>query len=75
MVEFETGTKTSENEKEESRLREEKTKEPNCNSDNVSEQGHRERNMEKVYEGHLKEEHEDKMRILKKKEQLLDLKL
>ena len=39
------------------------------------EQGHRERNIEKVYEGHLKEEYEVKMRIPQKKEQLLDLNL
>ena len=75
MVELESGKKTSENEQEESRLREEQTKELNCNSDTVREQGHRERNIKKVYEEHLKEEHEVKMRILKKKEQLLDLKL
>ena len=74
MVELESGKKTSENKQEESRLREEQTKEPNCNSDTVREQGHRERNIEKVYEENLKEEHEVKMRILKKKEQLLDLK-
>jgi len=46
-----------------------------ANSDTVREQGHGERNIEKVYEEHLKEEHEVKMRILKGKEQLLDLKL
>ena len=75
MVELESGKKTSENEQEESRLREEQTKEPNCNSDAVREQGNREVNIEKVLEQHLKEEHEVKMRILKKKEELLDLKL
>ena len=76
MVELETGKKTSENEQEESRLREEQTKEQTCNSDTDREQGHRERkNTEKVYEGHLKEEYEVKMRIPKKKEQLLDLNL
>ena len=75
MAELESGKKTSENKQEESRLREEQTKEPNCNSDTVREQGHRERDIEKVYEEHLKEEHEVfYMRILKKKEQLLDLK-
>ena len=72
MVELESGKKTSENKQEESRLREEQTKEPNCNFDTVREQGHRERNIEKVYEEHLKKKHEVKMRI--KKEQLLDLK-
>ena len=76
MVELESGKKTSENKQEESRLREEQTKEPNCNSDTVRDQGQRERDIEKVYEEHLKEEHEVfYMRILKKKEQLLDLKL
>ena len=75
MVELESGKKTSENEQEESRLREEQTKEPNCNSDTVREQGNREMNIEKVLEQHLKEEHEIKMRILKKKEELVDLKL
>ena len=75
MVELESGKKTSENEQEESRLREEQTKEPNCNSDAVREQGNREVNIEKVLEQHLKEEHEVKMRILKKKEELLDLEL
>ena len=75
MAELESGNKTSENEQEESRLREEQTKEPNCNSDAVREQGNREVNIEKVLEQHLKEEHEVKMRILKKKEELLDLKL
>ena len=75
MAELESGKKTSENEQEESRLREEQTKEPNCNSDTVREQGNREVNIEKVLEQHLKEEHEVKMRILKKKEELLDLKL
>ena len=75
MVELESGKKTSENEQEESRLRKEQTKEPNCNSDTVREQGNREMNIEKVLEQHLKEEHEVKMRILKKKEELLDLKL
>ena len=75
MAELESGKKTSENEQEESRLREEQTKEPNCNSDAVREQGNREVNIEKVLEQHLKEEHEVKMRILKKKEELLDLKL
>ena len=75
MVELESGKKTSENEQEESRLREEQTKEPNCNSVTVREQGNREMNIEKVLEQHLKEEHEIKMRILKKKEELVDLKL
>ena len=75
MAELESGKKTSENEQEESRLREEQTKEPNCNSDTVREQGNREVNIEKVLEQHLKEEHEVKMRILKRKEELLDLKL
>ena len=75
MVELESGKKTSENEQEESRLREEQTKEPNRNSDTVREQGNREMNIEKVLEQHLKEEHEIKMRILKKKEELVDLKL
>ena len=75
IVESESGKKTSENEQKESRLREEQTKEPNCNSDTVREQGNREMNIEKVLEQHLKEEHEVKMRILKKKEELLDLKL
>ena len=75
MVELESGKKTSENEQEESRLREEQTKEPNCNSDTVREQGNREVNIEKVLEQHLKAEHEVKMRILKRKEELLDLKL
>ena len=75
MVELESGKKTSENEQEESRLREEQTKEPNSNSDTVREQGNREMNSEKVLEQHLKEEHEIKMRILKKKEELVDLKL
>ena len=75
MGELESGKKTSEDEQEESRLREEQTKEPNCNSDTVREQGNREVNIEKVLEQHLKEEHEVKMRILKKKEELLDLKL
>ena len=60
MVELESGKKTSENKQEESRLREEQTKEPNCNSDTVREQGPGERNIEKVYEEHLKEEHEVK---------------
>ena len=50
-------------------------KEPNCDFDTVREQGHRETDIEKVHEKHLKEDHEVKMRILKKKEQLLDLKL
>ena len=75
MAELESGKKTSENEQEESRLREEQTKEPNCNSDTVREQGNREVNIEKVLEQHLKAEHEVKMRILKRKEELLDLKL
>ena len=75
MVELKSGKETSENKQEESRLREEQTKEPNCNSDTVREQQHRERDIEKVYEEHLTEEHEVKMRILKRKEQLLDLKL
>ena len=75
MAELESGKKTSENEQEESRLREEQTKEPNSNSDTVREQGNREMNIEKVLEQHLKEEHEIKMRILKKKEELVDLKL
>ena len=56
---------TSEEEQEESRLREERTKEPNCNSDSVREQGHREKNTEKLCEEYLKEEHEVKMRIKK----------
>ena len=59
MVELESG-KTSENNQEESRLGEEQRKEPNCNSDTVREQGPGERNIEKVYEEHLKEEHEVK---------------
>ena len=67
MVELESGRRTSENEQEESRLREEQTKEPNCNSDTVREEGHRERNIEKVYEEHLKEEHEVKMKNSKKR--------
>ena len=71
---METNKRTSEKEQEESRLREKQTKEPNCDSDTIREQG-RERNIEKVYEEHLKEEKEVRMRILKKKEQLLDLKL
>ena len=75
MAELESGKKTSEKEQEESLLREQQTKEPNCNSDTVREQGNREVNIEKVLEQHLKEEHEVKMRILKKKEELLDLKL
>ena len=75
MAELESGKKTSENEQEESRLREEQTKEPNCNSDTVREQGNREMNIEKVLEQQLKEEHEIKMRILKNKEELVDLKL
>ena len=75
MVELKSGKETSENKQEESRLREEQTKEPNCNSDTVREQRYRERDIEKVYEEHLTEEHEVKMRILKRKEQLLDLKL
>ena len=74
MPELETDKRTSENEQEESRLREKQTKEPNCDSDTIREQG-RERNIEKVHGGHLKQEHEVKMRVLKKKEQLLDLKL
>ena len=61
MVELESGKRTSENEQEESCLRAEQTKEPICNSDTVREEGHRERNIEKVHE-----EHEVKMRILKK---------
>ena len=65
MVELKSGKETSENKQEESRLREEQ----------VREQRHRERDIEKVYEEHLTEEHEVKMRILKRKEQLLDLKL
>ena len=52
MAELESGKKTSENEQEESRLREEQTKEPNCNSDTVREQGNREVNIEKVLEQH-----------------------
>ena len=48
MVELESGKRTSEDEQEESRLREEQTKEPICNSDIVREQGHRERNIEKM---------------------------
>ena len=47
MAELESGKKTSENEQEESRLREEQTKEPNSNSDTVREQGNREMNSEK----------------------------
>ena len=74
IPELETNKRTSEKEQEESRLREKQTKEPNCDSDTIREQG-RERNIEKVYEEHLKEEKEVRMRILKKKEQLLDLKL
>ena len=35
MVELESGKRTSEKEQEERRLREEQTKEPNCNSDTV----------------------------------------
>ena len=35
MVELESGERTSEKEQEERRLREEQTKEPNCNSDTV----------------------------------------
>ena len=77
MVQLESGKRTSEKGQEESRLRrEEQTKEPNCNSDTVREQGHRERNIEMVYEEHLTEEDDVfYMRILKKKEQLSDLKL
>ena len=75
MVGLESGKETSENKQEESRLREEQTTEPNCDSDTVGEQRHREWDIKKVYEEYLKEEHEVKMRILKKKEQLLDLKL
>ena len=75
MAELESGKKTSENEQEESRLREEQTKEPHCDSDTVREQGNREMNIEKVLEQQLKEEHEIKMRILKKKEEPVDLKL
>ena len=75
MVGLESGKETSENKQEESRLREEQTTEPNCDSDTVREQRHREWDIEKVYEEYLKEEHEVKMRILKEKEQLLDLKL
>ena len=63
------------NEQEKSCFREEQTKEQTCNSDTDREQGHRERNTEKVHEGHLKEEYEVKVRILQKKEQLLDLNL
>ena len=65
MVELASGKRTSEVEQEESRLREEQTKEPNSNSYTVREQGHREKNTEKVYEEYLKEEHEVKMRIKK----------
>ena len=75
MVELQSGKKLKRNEQEESRVREEQTKEPNCNSDTVREQGNREMNIKKVLEQHLKEAHEVKMRILKKKEELLDLKL
>ena len=75
MVELRSGKKLKRNEHEESRVREEQTTKPNCNSDTVREQGNREMNIEKVLEQHLKEEHEVKMRILKKKEELLDLKL
>ena len=75
MVGLESGKETSENKQEESRLREEQTTEPNCDSDTVREQRHREWDIKKVYEEYLKEEHEVKMRIPKKKEQLLDLKL
>ena len=75
MVELQSGKKLKRNEQEESRVREQQTKKPNCNSDTVREQGNREMNIEKVLEQHLKEEHEVKMRILKKKEELLDLKL
>ena len=76
MAELETGKRTSENEQEESRFkRQEQTKEQTCNSDTDREQGHRERNIEKVYQGHLKEEYDVKMRIPQKKEQLLDLNL
>ena len=57
MVELESGKRASENKQEESRLREERIKEPNCDSDIVRKQGHRERKIEKVYEEHLKEEH------------------
>ena len=48
MVELESGKKTSENEQEESRLREEQTKEPNSNSNTVREQVHRERKIDEV---------------------------
>ena len=48
MVELESGERTSENEQEESRLREEQTKEPNCNPDTVREKVHRERKIDKV---------------------------
>ena len=76
MAELETGKRTSENEQEESRFkRQQQTKEQTCNSDTDREQGHRERNIEKVYQGHLKEEYDVKMRIPQKKEQLLDLNL
>ena len=65
MVEMASGKRNSEEEQEESRLREERTKEPNCNSDTVREQGDREKNTEKLCEEYLKEEHEVKMRIKK----------
>ena len=66
MVELESGKKTSEDKQEESRLREEQTKETNGNSDTVREQGDRQRNIEKVYEEHLKEGHEVKNENSKK---------
>ena len=66
MVELQSGKKLKSNEQEESRVREEQTKEPNCNSDTVREQRKREMDIEKVLEQHLKEEHKVKMRILKK---------
>ena len=70
MVELESGKRTSENEQEESRLREEQTKNQTAISTLLGNE-----DIEKVQEEHLKEEHEVQMRILKKKEQLLDLKL
>ena len=63
MVELQSGKKLKKNEQEESRVREQQTKEPNCSSDTVREQGNREMNIEKVLEQHLKEQHEVKMRI------------
>ena len=77
MVELESG-KWQENFRERARRKPFKgraNKEPNCDFDTVREQGHRETDIEKVHEKHLKEDHEVKMRILKKQEQLLDLTL